>query len=175
MTTKANISTVEYASFYKGYIQLTPDDKTIENALKHSYEAFFNYFKNISEEQSLYAYAPKKWTLKEVLVHCIDTERIMVYRALRFARNDKTELPGFEQDDYVLQSFANKRGILEILEEYKTQRKSTIQLFKSFDDEVLKNMGVANESNVSVRALGFIISGHEMHHLKICRERYGVF
>lgn len=172
MITKANISTNEYAPFYKGYIQLAPEGLSIENALKHSFEAFFNYFSALSETQSLYSYAPEKWTLKEVLVHCIDTERIMCYRALRFARNDRTELPGFEQDDYVPQSFANSKKLIDLLEEYESLRQSTIHLFNSFNDEVLARTGVANGNIMSVRALGFVISGHEMHHLNVCKERY---
>lgn len=172
MTTKSNILPIEYASFYSGYIQLAPEGLTIENALQLSFEAFFNYFNSLEESQGLFSYAPGKWTLKEVLGHCIDTERIMSYRALRFARNDHTELPGFEQDDYVPQSEANYRKLTELLEEYKTLRQSTIQLFNSFSDEVLKRAGVANGNSMSVRAIGFMISGHELHHLNVCSERY---
>jgi hypothetical protein len=172
LTTKANILSTEYALFYNGYIQLAPDGLTIENALKHSFEAFFNYFKLLDEKQALYSYAPGKWNLKEVLVHCIDTERIMSYRALRFARNDQTELPGFEQDYYVPQSNANSRNMNDLLDEYKALRQSTIHLFKSFNDDVLKRAGLASGNSMSVRALGFMISGHEIHHLNICKERY---
>lgn len=172
MITKANISENEFAPFYKGYIQLAPENESIENALKLSFEAFFNYFSALTDKQGLFSYAPQKWTLKEVLVHCIDTERIMTYRALRFARNDQTELPGFEQDDYVPQSFANKRNLEDLLEEYKAVRQSTLLLFNSFDDEILKRSGIANGNRMSVRALGFMISGHELHHLNVCKERY---
>jgi hypothetical protein len=172
LITKANISNAEYASFYGGYIQLAPVDLTIENALKHSFEAFFNYFKRLNESQGLYSYASGKWTLKEVLVHCMDTERIMSYRALRFARHDNTQLPGFEQDDYVPNSNANSRNMIDLLEEYKCLRDSTIRLFKSFDGDMLKRVGVANGNPMSVRAIGFIISGHELHHLNVCNKRY---
>lgn len=172
MTTKANISENEFAPFYKGYIQLAPETESIENALKLSFEAFFNYFKVLTDEQALICYAPEKWTLKEVLSHCIDTERIMTYRALRFARNDQTQLPGFEQDDYVPESFANKRNLIDLLEEYKTLRQSSLLFFNSFDDEILKRSGIANGNTMSVRALGFMISGHELHHLNVCKERY---
>lgn len=172
MTTKDNIAEKEYAPFYKGYIQLAPQNMSIENALKHSFEAFSTYFKNLTEEQSLYSYADGKWTLKEVLVHCMDTERIMSYRALRFARGDKSELPGFNQDDFVPQSNANSRTVSDLIEEYSSLRQSTIQLFKSFNDDVLKRTGVGNGYTMSVRAIGFMISGHELHHLKVCKERY---
>src|SRR5690606_18442301 len=127
---------------------------------------------SLDENQGLYSYAHGKWTLKEVLIHCIDTERIMSYRALRFARNDQTELPGFEQNDYVPQSEANSRKMADLIEEYKILRQSTILLFKSFSDDVLKRAGVANGNPISVRALGFVISGHELHHLNVCKERY---
>lgn len=172
LTTKANISATEYAPFYNGYIQLAPTGLTIVNALKHSFEAFFSYFNSLDENYGLYNYAPGKWTLKEVLIHCIDTERIMSYRALRFARNDQTEIPGFEQDDYVLSSDANAIKLTDLLEEYKTLRQSTMLLFKSFNDDVLKRAGVANGYLMSVRAIGFMISGHEIHHLNVCKERY---
>ncbi len=172
MITKANISNSEFATFYQGYVHLAPEGFTIENALKQSFEAFFNYFNCLNDTKAAYSYAPGKWTLKEVLVHCIDTERIMSYRALRFARNDQTELPGFEQDDYVPHSNSNSRNLSDIIEEYKALRQSTIHLFKSFNDDVLMRIGVANSQPISVRALGFIISGHELHHLKVCEERY---
>jgi hypothetical protein len=172
LRTKANISNTEYASFYQGYIQLAAEGLAIENALKQSFEAFFSYFNYLNEDMASYSYAPGKWTLKEVLVHCLDTERIMSYRALRFARNDQTELPGFEQDDYVPQSNTNSRKLSDILQEYKALRQSTIHLFKSFNDDVLKRTGVANGNSMSVRAVGFMISGHELHHLNVCKERY---
>lgn len=172
MTTKDNISDKEYAPFYKGYILLAPENMSIENALNQSFKAFSSYFKNLTEKQALYSYADGKWTLKEVLVHCMDTERIMSYRALRFARGDKTELPGFNQDDFVPHSNANSRTVIDLIEEYSSLRQSTIQLFNSFNDDVLKRTGVGNGYTMSVRAIGFMISGHELHHLNICKERY---
>lgn len=161
----------EYAPFYGKYIELAPDESIIE-ALQKSFESFIHFFENLSEEQGFFKYAPNKWTIKELLLHCIDTERIMSYRALRFSRNDKTELAGFEQDDYVMESNANQRTLKNLVEEYKSIRKSTLSLFAGFDSEVLLRSGIASGNIMSVRALGYVISGHELHHLEICKTRY---
>ncbi len=171
MTLKNKISESEYASFYKNYIQLSPD-LSIPEALLKSSELFLSFFENLSEEEALYRYAPNKWSLKEVLLHCIDTERIMSYRALRFARNDKTELPGFDQDDFVAESFANQKSMITLLEEYDSTRKATLNLFSGFNEELVMRSGIANGNRMSVRALGYVISGHELHHLNICKTRY---
>ena len=119
-----------------------------------------------------YRYAENKWTIKEILVHIMDDERIYAYRALRIARNDKTPLPGFEQDDYVPFSKANQRSLASILREYKTVRQATVSLFTSFNMEDLLRIGTANDHPVSVRALAWHIAGHELHHLNIIKERY---
>lgn len=162
---------IEYAPFYARYIKLAPDLQIVE-ALEKSADDFIAYFGNLSDQQALFKYAPNKWTLKELLLHCIDTERIMSCRALRFARNDKSELAGFEQDDYVLQSNANQRTLKCLLEEYVCVRKSTISLFKGFESKYLMRFGVASGNSMSVKALGYVIAGHEMHHLAICKTRY---
>ena len=119
-----------------------------------------------------YKYAKDKWSIKELLLHIIDTERVFAYRALRFAREDKTDLPGFEQDDYVITSDANTRSKASLLNEYNFQRASTIALFSSFNDSMLMKIGMAGGNPMSVRAIGFITSGHEVHHCNILRERY---
>jgi uncharacterized damage-inducible protein DinB len=120
----------------------------------------------------LHRYAEGKWTIKEILGHIVDDERIYVYRALRFARNDSTELPGFEQDHYAQYSEANKREITDLLDEFALVRRSTIAFFKSLDNTALMRTGVANGNRVSVRALAYHIAGHELHHMNIIRERY---
>jgi hypothetical protein len=168
---KNNISESEYATFYKNYIQLAPD-LSIPKALIHSSELFLSFFENLTEEKALYRYAPQKWSLKEVLLHCIDTERIMSYRALRFARNDNAELPGFNQDDYVSNSNADQKSVISLLEEYDCTRKATLSLFSSFNEEIERRSGIASGNRMSVRALGYVISGHELHHLNVCKERY---
>jgi uncharacterized damage-inducible protein DinB len=140
--------------------------------LHHGKQLFLSLLDETPKEKLEYAYAEGKWTLAEVLLHIIDAERVFQYRALRFARNDKTPLPGFDQDVYVPHSNASKRTIEDIKEEYMAVRQSTILLFNSFDDEALQRLGVSSGSPLSVRATGFIISGHQAHHLKIIRERY---
>lgn len=119
-----------------------------------------------------YAYENGKWTVAEVLMHIVDTERIFQYRALRFARNDKNALIGFEQDDFVLESGAGQKTKSGILKEYKTVRAATLALFESFDERQLQRLGMASNAAMSVRALGFVIAGHQLHHTNILRQRY---
>jgi uncharacterized damage-inducible protein DinB len=119
-----------------------------------------------------YRYAEGKWTIKEIIQHIIDTERIFSYRALRISRNDKTPLPGFEENDYVDNTDANKRGLQELLTELSAVRHATLLLFKSFSEEQLARIGIASENEISVRAIGFIIIGHQKHHQKVFEERY---
>ena len=162
----------EFPAYASMYIDLIPNDGLLLEHLKNNFIAAQSLINSLPEETLLYRYAPGKWTIKEVLVHIIDDERIYAYRALRFARNDKTELPGFEQDDYTRYSNANSRDIQDIMEEYEAVRNSTIALFKQFDEEVLSRSGTANKNHVTVRALGYHIAGHEMHHLNIIKEKY---
>jgi len=123
-------------------------------------------------EKLNYRYAQNKWTIKEILVHIIDDERIYAYRALCFARNDKTELPGFEQDDYALHSRANERSLENILEEYEAVRNATIALFNGLPEDSLLRMGTANNNKATVRAMAYHIAGHELHHMNIIKEKY---
>lgn len=117
-------------------------------------------------------YAPGKWTVKEIIQHLIDSERIFNYRALRFARNDKTDLPGYEENEYAIESNANTRNIDDLLNEFIILRKSTIYLFTSLDEKMLMREGVCFNTNVSVLALGFIMSGHTLHHTNVMKEKY---
>lgn len=161
----------EFASFYKPYIDKVGNDNLL-NILNYSGEDLISFFNSIPAEKLGYSYAEGKWTIKEVLLHIIDAERIFCYRALRFARNDKTSLKGFEENDYVPESFANSRTFDSLIDEYKKQRASTIALFSSFSEEIMKRKGIANENYMSVRAIGFVICGHEKHHCKVIKERY---
>lgn len=161
----------EYSPFYHKYI-LVLGDVSLMDELQKGKERFLSFLEKLPEDKLGHAYAEGKWTLAELVVHIIDAERVFQYRSLRFARNDKTPLPGFEQDDYVPQSNASKRTIKDLMEEYKVVRDSTILLFQSFDEEALKRVGVSSGSPLSTRATGFIISGHQAHHLKIITERY---
>ena len=117
-------------------------------------------------------YAPGKWSAKDIIQHLIDAERVFSYRAMRFARNDKTLLPGFEENDYAITAEASKRNVDELLEEFYAVRESTIRLFKSFTDEMLMREGVVPSGDISVLAIGFTIPGHTIHHLNVLKERY---
>jgi hypothetical protein len=157
--------------YYDRYISLIGDGDILE-VLKEQGKTSEKFLKTFTEEQENYSYADGKWTVKEVLGHVIDTERIMAYRALAFARNEGQSLPGFEQDDYVAESNFNKRSLIDMINEFRTVRESNIILFKSFDDEIFNRRGTASESEVTVLALIYIIAGHEKHHMKILKERY---
>jgi uncharacterized damage-inducible protein DinB len=162
----------EYAPYAERYIGLLPDDGLVLKHLRDNLKTTTEFILALPEDKLNFRYAEGKWTIKEVLVHLSDDERIYAYRALRFARNDQTPLPGFEQDGYALYSGANARGVAGILEELASVRRATISLFESLDDEALKRAGVADGNRVSVRALAYHIAGHELRHLRIIRERY---
>ena len=162
----------EYAPYAIMYIGLLPDDGQILKHLKNNFKATKDLLLSLSEETLNSRYADGKWTIKELLVHIIDDERIYAYRALRFARNDKTELPGFEQDDYATYSNANNRTIQDILKEFETVRNATISLFQNLDRDALTRSGVANGNVMSVRAAAYHIAGHELRHVQLIKERY---
>jgi uncharacterized damage-inducible protein DinB len=154
------------------YIDLLPDDGKLLTHLSDNFENTETLVRSLSAEQLLFRYAENKWSVKEVLVHIVDDERIYAYRALRFARNDKTELPGFDQDPFALYSGADQRPIESIMEEYEAVRMATIALYESFTDEALLRKGIANKSEATVRALGYHIAGHELHHINLIRNVY---
>jgi uncharacterized damage-inducible protein DinB len=162
----------EYPSYASMYIGLIPDDGLLLQHLHDNFVRTKEFILSLPESKLLYRYAENKWTIKEILVHIIDDERIYAYRALRFARNDATELSGFEQDDFVRYSDANERSLKSIFEEYAAVRQSTITLFDSLTEAALMRSGIANENRASVRALGYHIAGHELHHINIIKERY---
>lgn len=161
----------EYTEYYSQYIKHSGNANLLD-VLKESAQALNSLFETISDEKMNYKYAEDKWTIKDMLLHIIDAERVFAYRALRFARADKTNLPGFEHDDYVVVANANGRSKASLLNEYNAQRESTIQLFSNFKDEMLMQIGVASGNPMSVRALGFVTAGHETHHCNIIKERY---
>ncbi|WP_456420414.1 DinB family protein [Lutibacter sp.] len=161
----------EYSSFYKNYITILGEVNLLD-VLNNSLENLINTLKNLPEEKLQYRYEEGKWTIKELIQHIIDAERVLSYRALRFARNDTTNLQGFDEDWYVKNSNGNDRNFDELLNEFSLLRKATILLFKSFSNEMLTNIGSANGSDISVRALGFIIAGHQIHHLNIITKKY---
>ena len=166
-----NLNDNEYAPFYSGYVNLLGEINLLD-ALEASERDLLATIANLPEEKFLFRYAEGKWTIKELLCHMIDTERIFNYRALRFARKDTTDLPGFDENWYVDYCNANERSVSDLLQEFSEVRASTISLFKSFSDATLMQSGTANGHAMSVRALGFIISGHVWHHLGVIKERY---
>jgi len=162
----------EFPPYAIMYIKLLPDDGLLLQHLKDNLVATKNLILSLPPERLAYRYANDKWTIKEILVHIIDDERIYAYRAMCFARNEKTELPGFEQDDYVHFSGANEREISSILEEYEAVRNSTIALLNGLPGEAFLRAGTANNNRVTVRALANHIAGHELHHINIIKEKY---
>lgn len=161
----------EYAPFYKTYIDTLENVDMLEEFEISLYE-FIKFVQEIPMEKHEYRYAEGKWTIKDIIQHLIDAERIFAYRALRIARYDKTPLPGFGENDYAAVANADKRHLKSLLEEFSTVRHASLLLFKSFSQEELKNAGIASNAGISVRALGFIIIGHLKHHQRIFKERY---
>jgi len=161
----------EYGAYYANYISKVKDDNILQ-ALKKGKSVAVNFLQKIPKSKWEHRYGSGKWTIKEVVVHLIDTERVFAYRAMRIARGDKQALHGFDQDAYVPNSNANARTPASIIAGYRAVREATIQLFKNLDDEALGRIGKASEAPVSPRAAGFIIAGHEIHHMTIIRDRY---
>ena len=161
----------EYSSFFKGYIQALENVHLIEE-LEISLHDFIKFVQNIPMGKFEYAYSEGKWTIKEIIQHIIDTERILSYRALRFSRKDNTPLASFNENDYVAFSNAKDRNLQDLLSELSSVRQATLALYKSFSQEQLKGIGTASDQEISVRALGFVIIGHQKHHQKVFQERY---
>lgn len=164
-----NLETVP--SFYKNYVKQIEETDLLQ-ALRISGHRCLELVHAIPEEKADYRYADGKWSIRELLCHMIDGERIFTYRALRFARNDKTPLAGFEEKDYAPQANASGRSLQKIAAEMAHLRSSTIDLFESFTPEMLIRKGMANNNEMSVIVLGFIIAGHETHHCNVLKERY---
>jgi hypothetical protein len=164
-------SPLEVPPFYRNYVERVNDMELIE-ALTRGAEQVQETLSTITELQGDSAYLPGKWTIKELLCHMIDAERVFAYRAMCFSRNDPTSLPGFDENAYAPEANASGRSIVEIGQELSILRQSTIMLFKSFSSGMLHRRGVANNSTMSVTGLGYVIAGHENHHLQILRERY---
>ena len=167
-----SITTAEYNAYYQPYIDNVNYDLSIVEGLKQNQDVMVSCYSIIPVEKHNYAYAVEKWTVKDVLLHIIDTERVFAYRALRIARRDNTPLAGYEQDDYVLNAFAENRTMKSLIEEYKSVRQATITLFESFSPDTLLLVGKASGFPISVRAIGYVIVGHENHHSNIINERY---
>ncbi len=159
------------APYYEKYTNLVEDGDIVRILRLATFETIV-LLENLTEEQWNSRYAPEKWSMKESMLHLIDTERVMAYRALRFSRGDSTALAGFDQDDYVPNSAADQRTSRSLIEEYQAVRNASVQLFKHLPAEAWERKGVASGHIVTVRALAYIIAGHELHHKNIFKTRY---
>jgi len=162
----------EFAGHFATYINQVSSEYTLVEELEISVHRLIKFVQNIPMDKFDYRYAEGKWTIKDILQHLIDAERIFAYRALRFARNDQTALPGFDENEYVEATNANKRSIQDLLTELAVVRQATLSLFKSFSEEELLRKGIASNNPMSVRASGFVIIGHQNHHQRVFEERY---
>lgn len=161
----------DFQKYVQRYLDNIPSENWLDE-MKKSAEKTVEIYAALTEEQSLFAYADGKWTLKEMLLHLSDTERVFQYRALAFARGEKAELPGFDENGYADNSFGNERTLESLMEEYKTVRKSSQILFETLNPAVLNNIGTANGNPITVETIGKLIIGHNYHHLNIIKERY---
>ena len=161
----------EYAPYYDRYISLIQGNDILA-ALDEQRRQMLLLLSGRTESDGDLSYAPEKWSLKEVLGHINDTERIMSYRALRIARGDATPIEGFEQDDYVRNSPFALRPLADLIEDYIAVRRATVSLFRNLDEAAWTRQGVANKNEMTVRALAYIIAGHELHHRRIIEEKY---
>jgi DinB superfamily len=161
----------EHAPYYGRYIDLVPDGDIL-GTLAGQIGVTLTELRLISDADSLMRYAPGKWSVREVVGHMIDAERIFGYRALRFARADKTPLPGFEQDDYIVAASFDARPWADLIDEFYAVRRSNLAMFRGLTPEAWLRKGIANDNPMSVRAAAYMIAGHERHHLGIIREKY---
>lgn len=163
----------EYSPFYQGYIARLPEGDILD-LMREQRQVLHSLPATVSADRESFAYAPGKWTLREVIGHLCDGERIFGYRALRISRADRTPLPGFEENDYIENSNYSSTALADLVDELCLLRDANLHLFSRLDPAAWQHIGVANDHPVSVRALAFIIVGHTSHHLEILRDRYQV-
>lgn len=161
----------EFPAYYKHYLELVTETDVMK-ALKDQVMDIQAMISEIPEDKEGFAYADGKWTIKEVIGHIIDTERVLGYRAMRFARKDKTVLPGFDENEFVKNADFNKRTLYELGHEFAIVREANLALFKTFNDDDATQIGNANGNAVSVRAIVYMIAGHATHHMNVVREKY---
>ena len=161
----------EHHPYYGKYIALVPESDAIE-ALEHQLVDMLPLLRGLSEAQGALRYAPGKWSIKQVLGHVIDGERVFTYRALRFGRNDRTPLPGFDENPYAEAAGSDARTVASLVGELENLRRANIAMYTGLPADAWTRRGAANENEVSVRALAFITAGHGRHHIAIIRERY---
>lgn len=162
----------EYPEFYQTYINALEVEDTLLNHLETSLKHFEEVMSEIAFSQQEYRYAEGKWTIKEIVQHLIDTERVFVYRALRYSRKDSSSLLSFDENSFVTNYEVNKRNFDDMLNEFTLLRRSTVFMFQDFEEEILDRAGKVGDQSISVRAIGYICSGHVIHHLKVIKERY---
>jgi hypothetical protein len=163
----------DHADYLGAYVGLVPDGLILQT-LEAQIEETASVLTAAGEERGDHRYAPGKWTVKEVVVHLADTERVFAYRALRFGRGDTTSLPGFEQDDWVPLASCDRRTLTETVAELRQVRAASLALFSGFPDEAWGRRGLAAEAEIVVSAFPWIMAGHELHHRQILRQRYGL-
>lgn len=163
---------IEHAVYYEKYIALVHEDSSVLDQLKTNSKELILLYKSLNEEELITPYAPGKWSMKDLLMHLIDCERVFLYRAMRFARLDKTPLPFFDENEFAKNAQADKININKLLKEYQANRNATIQFFNNLNSTQLKHAGIASNFTMSVRACAWIICGHEKHHTAIIHERY---
>ncbi|WP_066365300.1 DinB family protein [Neobacillus fumarioli] len=161
----------EYPEYYVPYVSLVPDGDLL-TILKENLEKVITLFESISEADGSFRYEPGKWSIKEVLAHITDTERVMSYRLLRIGRGDQTPLAGFDENLFVKGSQAEKLPLKQILADFIATRKASITLIENMPDTAWENKGIANNTEITTRAIAYILTGHEMHHRNIITERY---
>jgi hypothetical protein len=161
----------EFDPYFDRYISLVPDGDVVAHLVTQAGETV-TLLSKLSEPDGGYRYAPGKWSVKEVVGHVIDTERVFAYRVMRFARNDPTPLAGFEQDPYVANGGFDGRALADLVAEFSSVRAATVHLLNGLDDEASLRRGMASNHAITVRALAYLIAGHERHHVNILRERY---
>jgi uncharacterized damage-inducible protein DinB len=171
MKTIARPTEGTFPTYMGNYIKLVKGESIFEELYSEHIETM-ELLTSVDEDTLQYRYAEGKWNLREIAQHVMDSERIFCYRALRFSRNDQTPLPGFDENTYAANSFASRRDINDMVREMSVVRAATVELFKSFTDEMLDKKGTANGKEISVRALLYAIVGHEMHHRNIIEDRY---
>ncbi len=162
----------EYHGFFQPYINMVNLNESILTNLQNSLNELFAVLGDVPTEKQNFVYAEGKWSLKELLLHLIDTERVMAYRALRISRQDETNLAGFDEQKYIWNANSKNLEFIDLLKEFSLLRKANILMFKGISNEMLELKGSANDVAISVKALGYILSGHVLHHLKIVTERY---
>ncbi len=163
--------TEDHIPYFSRYIELVPEGDVI-SALENDQDAFLSFIKRIPESKAEYAYAPGKWTVKQVISHVIDTERIFSYRALCFARGEKQTLPSFEENDYAANASLSHTDLTMLAREFDVVRRSTVLLFKQLGEQELLNKGTTPSGVSNVLSLGFTICGHGKHHVNVMKERY---